>query len=66
MTQALRQAIENDPRTLTEIAEAASVNVGVLSRFTRSQRSVVLTTADSICDALGFEVRLVRPRKRRP
>ena len=63
ITQALLHAIEKDGRSLNAIAKAAGADAGQLSRFTRGKRSLTLSTADALIQALGAECRLVRPRK---
>ena len=62
MTTALKKAIQQDGRTLADIARAGGLDKGVLSRFTRDERTLTLSTADQICVGLGVDVRLVKRR----
>ncbi|MFH0983386.1 MAG: helix-turn-helix transcriptional regulator [Planctomycetota bacterium] len=62
MSSALRTAIERDGRSQPVIADAAGIDKGILSRFMRAERSLTLTTADRVCDALAVDVRLVKRR----
>ena len=63
MTTALKQAIRRDGRSLNEIAVAAQIDRGILSRLMRDERSVTLTTADAVCAVLGVDCRLVKQAK---
>lgn len=62
MTSALRKALAADGRTLAEIARAGAVDKGILSRFSRDERTLTLGTADRVCGAIGVDVRLVKRR----
>ena len=62
LSELLREAIRRDGRSLNKLAAAAGLDHGRLSRFMRSERSLTLPTVEKICEALGVECRLVRPR----
>ena len=62
LSDELRKAIERDKRTIPNLADDCGVGKSILSRFTRSLRTITLPTAEKILEALGFEVRLVRKK----
>jgi len=64
-SDAIRQAVLKDGRTLRDIADAAGLNIGQMSRFTRGLRGLNTHSVDRLCEALGVEVRLVRRRAKR-
>lgn len=64
MTEALQQALEDDGRPLLALKAASGVDIASISRFKRDERSMLLSRADALVEALGLECRLVRPRKR--
>lgn len=66
LAQVIRDAIENDGRSLNAIAKAADVAYQSLHPFVRGQRDeIALSTADRICRVVGLELRPVkRPEER--
>jgi hypothetical protein len=65
-TEAIREAIRRDGRSLRAIGIAADgLDSGILSRFMRGERGMTLDSADALCRAMGVEVRLVKPRTRK-
>ena len=63
MSRALQDAIRKDGRSQGQIADAAGVDRGALSRFLRDQRSVTLDSADRLLGALKLDCRLVKRTK---
>ena len=63
MTTALIELLRRDGRTLSALAQATGVDIGILSRLLHEQRSPTLATADRIVRGLGYSVKLVRRRK---
>jgi transcriptional regulator with XRE-family HTH domain len=56
MLTQIREAVRDDGRTLTEIAESSGLDAGRLSRFVRGERDLSLAAAARLCEALGFEL----------
>lgn len=56
----LRQAILDAQISRYALAKATGVSQGILSRFVAGERSLTLTTAAKLADALGLELRPVR------
>ena len=52
----LRQAVNDDSRTLYRIAKDSGIDYGVLHRFADGKRGLTCDTADKLCDILGFEL----------
>ena len=63
INELLREAIERDGRSLSELARVSGVDKGQLSRFMRSERGLTLTSVDALLAALGVECRFVMRRK---
>ncbi len=60
----LRDAIEDDPRSLYALAKDAGLEYSVLNRFANGIRTEIgLTTTGKLCEALGYELRKVRRKK---
>lgn len=53
----LRVALLRDERTLAEISRVCGVDKGVLSRFAREKRDLLLTTASPLARELGLWLR---------
>ena len=64
MSRTLRDAILNDPRTVTALARAADCDPGQVFRFVNGERTVTTATADRLCEALKLEL-TPKPQKRR-
>lgn len=65
ITQALRDALRRDGRSLGALAAVTGVDKSVLSRLMRGRRNISVNTADAIVTKLGLECQLVRSRKGR-
>jgi hypothetical protein len=65
LSEALRDAIGRDGRSLFALSFVSGVDRGVLSRFMRGERDIGLKLASKLADALGLELRPVRRRKGR-
>jgi transcriptional regulator with XRE-family HTH domain len=61
-SEALRQAIRASGRTQRDLAKAASVTQGGISRFLCGQ-SIELRTADKLAAALGITFNVPKPAK---
>ena len=61
----LRAAIKADGRSLYRLAKDAELGIGPVQRFTASVHGCTCTTAEKLAATLGFEVRLVRVKRRR-
>ena len=59
--EALRTAIRADSRSLSQIANSASLSASSLSRFLRHERSLSAISFSQTCAALGYELRQVIP-----
>lgn len=64
MTDALIDLLRRDGRPLNVLAQATGVDIGILSRLLRRQRSPTLATADRIVRGLGYDVRFTKRRKK--
>ena len=58
ISEQLRFHLQNCGQSQYEIAQATNIDPGMLSRFTRCQRSLTLTTVDRLAEYLNL--RLVR------
>jgi predicted XRE-type DNA-binding protein len=56
----LRQAIVNTDATQAEISQGTGVDLGVLSRFMRSDRGISDTTMSKLCNYLALELHPMR------
>jgi transcriptional regulator with XRE-family HTH domain len=65
LIEALKRAIDADPRTEYRIAADASVNRSILTRLQTGERSPSIETIERLADALGYDVRLVKRRKQK-
>jgi transcriptional regulator with XRE-family HTH domain len=54
MLTQIRDAVREDSRTLSQIAELCGLDAGRLSRFVRGKRDLSLAAAARLCEALGF------------
>jgi len=62
----LRRAIVESPITQYKLAQVSGIDKGILSRFIRGERTITLTTAARLAEALDLELRpAMRPRKTR-
>jgi plasmid maintenance system antidote protein VapI len=52
----LRKAIANSGASEYAIAKASEVDMGVLSRFVRGERTITLATAAKLCSHLGLRL----------
>jgi transcriptional regulator with XRE-family HTH domain len=53
----LKRAIQESPENQRTIALGAGVNVGMLSRFLRGERSISLGTAAKLASYLGLSLK---------
>src|SRR5262249_8500903 len=56
LAEQLRQAIRETGWSLNELARRSGVDEGALSRFLRTERTLPLTVASRVCDALSLEL----------
>ncbi|HUS44725.1 MAG TPA: helix-turn-helix transcriptional regulator [Phycisphaerae bacterium] len=63
MERQLTKAIVESPLSLNQLAARCGVDVSVLSRFARGERTMTLPTAARVAKVLGLEL---KPAKRRP
>lgn len=56
-SQRLRNAINADPRSLRQLATLSGVDVGILSRFVRGERTPTLEQLDRLAPVLHLELR---------
>jgi len=62
----LRRAILESPLTQYQLAKVSGIDKGVLSRFTRGERTITLATAARLAEALNLDLRPAgQPRKSR-
>ena len=62
VSEQLKTAIANDPRTMYALARDAKVSPIQIWRFTQNERGLTTKVVDRLCEALGLEL---RPRRRR-
>jgi hypothetical protein len=62
LIQALRDAIEADPRTINAIAVEAGLSAAAVWRFVQGERGLSLDSAAALCEVLGLGL---TPRRRR-
>jgi hypothetical protein len=62
LSDQLKNAIKDDPRSVEEIANTSLVSKGNLYRFLKGVRGIGLATAESLLDTLGLEVVLRRKK----
>ena len=65
ISQTLREAIRDCPYNYAQLARLSGVDIGVISRFINEERSPTARTMDRLAVALKFELRPVRPAKKR-
>ncbi len=66
LATAIRNAIEQDERSLYAIAKAAGVTYQTLHPFARGQREdITIGTADRLCKVLGLELLPIRKNAKR-
>lgn len=53
----LREAIQNDSRSLNGLARVAKLSPIQLSRFVRGERGLTTPAVDALCEVLGLELR---------
>lgn len=56
ITHQLRQAINQDGRSLYEIAKASKVDRPNLARFMKGERKLTFETAAAVCQVLGLRL----------
>jgi len=62
----LRNAVRNDERTQTAIAEAASIHPKTFSAFMHARRGLSIETIEKLADALDAELKLMSKPRRLP
>lgn len=60
LSEAMRDAMKRDGRSLYQLAVDSGVSRGQVVRFFNGQRELTLPAADKLCHALGLELRSVR------
>jgi len=63
VTDQLRQAIENGPKSRYQLAKETGIDPATLCRFVHQQGSLSADGIDLLAEALGLEVISRRPRK---
>jgi transcriptional regulator with XRE-family HTH domain len=63
LCQALKTFVEQDGRSLYELANLTGISKTILGRFMRGERSMTLPTAAKLCEVLGVELRKTRKEK---
>lgn len=58
----LRKAVEADGRSQREIAKSAKIHFVTLSRFMTGDRDLSTGATEKLAKALGFAVKLVKPK----
>ena len=53
----LRRAIVESPVTQYKLAQVSGIDKGILSRFIRGERTITLTTAARLAEALDLDLR---------
>jgi transcriptional regulator with XRE-family HTH domain len=66
LADAMRAVILETGQSLATVANASRVDVAVLSRFLRGERSITFTVAERIINSLGCVVSITRPDPRAP
>lgn len=61
----LRQALAESPLSLNQLSAHCGIDVGILSRFLRAERTMTLPTAARLAKVLGLELRATKRQKRR-
>ena len=61
----LRQALSESPLSLNQLSARCGIDVGILSRFLRAERTMTLPTAARLAKVLGLELRAMKRQKRR-
>lgn len=56
MSDALREAIKTDGRSLRKIAKASGVHYSTISRFQSWQRGLSCAAIDRICSTVGMQL----------
>lgn len=57
LSEQIREAIRRSGKTQKDIAALAGISKGQLSLFMRGRRSILLLTAEKLCEVLGLELR---------
>ena len=63
MIEALRQAVEADPRTRAELSRESGIAQSVLCRLVRREVGISADTAERLAAVLGLEI-IIRPKRR--
>ena len=56
ISDALRRAIQSNPKSVYQISKEAGISQIVISRFVSGERDIRLATADRLAKALGIEI----------
>lgn len=62
-SEALRQAMRADPRSLNQLARDSGVNVATLCRFVNGKQKLSQTSSDTMAALLGLELRPTKPAR---
>lgn len=65
MSGDIREAIAADGRSLSELSRVTGVDVSILSRFQRRERTMTVESADRLVEVLGLKFRRVPKAKGR-
>ena len=64
ISETLREAVRTCPQNQNQLGQRSGVSPSVLSRFVNERRALTLRVIDPLCEALGLELRPVRPAKK--
>ena len=56
VTAAVRRAVLESGRSLTDVARATGIDLGNLSRFVRGERGLSMENFDALCEHLGLRL----------
>ena len=65
VSEVLRLAVRAHPESKNQLGQLSGVSPSILSRFLNERRELTLRVIDPLCEALGLELRPVRPAKGR-
>ena len=61
----LRQALSESPLSLNQLSARCGIDVGILSRFVRAERTMTLPTAARLAKVLGLELKPTKRQSRK-
>ena len=64
ISETLREAVRACPRSRNRLGQLSGISPSILSRFVNERRALTLRVIDPLCEALGLELRPIRPAKK--